>query len=129
MNKKDFLAMLGKELNGKSIEQKLKILNSINTKINKWIKEYSEKITKNYTFCPKCQKYYLTTKFREITLREVREGVCVYRDSWDGSCDEYADIIYKVTYSVCPHCNYKSEIHKDYIKEKRRYGRDGKEIS
>ena len=64
--------------------------------------EIYAKIDRKYHYCPKCQRYYLKSHWRNETGEETRYGEIVYIDAGYGDDDEVADITYHVKYKVCP---------------------------
>ena len=77
-------------------------------------------------YCPHC-KQIVSYDFKDISdvCVEIEYNKCVYVDSAYGEDDKFADIEYAVYYKKCPHCSNKYVVQKDYLKERKRYGRRG----
>ena len=99
------------------------MLTKFQTNCNMWIKEYLQKLTEKYTCCSNCQKYSLTKSFKKTLKEEVRKGVLLHSDAGYGDDDQFGDVNYIVTYSVCPICKHEKEGDKLLTKVLKKYGR------
>ena len=81
-------------LNAKNIEEKL-------NEVKKAIEIAEEIQNGKFTYCKKCDDYYLSKSF--ITEQEIiEENVCVYSDPINSSGDEYKRQKVRYTYKICP---------------------------
>ncbi len=112
MNREKFVNHLNRILEGKTLEEKEKILNRISDLleevIDTWIPEYEELLTEGYSVCPNCGQYLLTDNFETTYETETRIEP-TYIDSGYGDDDRHGKVEYSVIYSKCPVCDYKEE--------------------
>ena len=80
-----------------SKDDKLKALDSLTDDINMARGILSGK----YTYCPKCDDYYLTKSY--LTEHETQPTrICVYEDPINSGGNDYVDGEAYITYMVCP---------------------------
>lgn len=100
----------------------LKVETDLTKEVQARLKAFSSK----YKYCSACKKYYLKKNEKRDQTVELVHGVCVYRDCGYGDDDEYADVTYAVTYSVCPLCHKHNEkLFKHTLGESNRRSRYG----
>ncbi|MBR5227468.1 MAG: hypothetical protein IKV94_02405 [Clostridia bacterium] len=131
MNKKEFTTYINKQLEGKTLDQQLKILQKIQgdyipTLIQKRMKKlglWVEPEKKDqYMLCNKCRKYHLIKKCKVEIEHEVRTEY-TYIDAGYGDDDMLGEVEYLVRYITCPACGNKQEKSKMYLKKRREWNR------
>ena len=131
MNKKEFTKYIGEQLNGKSLEEQVKILSKIQSdylpelihsrqkKLGLWVPAAEKS---NYTFCEKCNRYSLTKNCKENFVKEIRTET-TYIDCGYGDDDMMGDVEYMVSYVTCPRCGFVQEKQKIYMRTLREWNR------
>lgn len=104
MKKTDFTGMLHDGMQSMTLEKQLELLDKISSK---WIPELRAKLIRNKKKCGKCGKYSPSKDFKGFSRREIVKDQIIYCDAGYGEDDEYGDVEYVVTYSVCPLCGNK----------------------
>ena len=121
MNKKQFIYYFNQVTLDESLESQIKILEKIR---DVWIPEIIKRKEQNYTYCQNCRKYIRTKSFNVIHKKEWITDVCVSRDAGYGDGDIYADVLYDITYSVCPNCGFEKILSKTGIETKNEHERN-----
>lgn len=131
MNKKEFTSYIEDVLEGKTLEQQIKVLqkmqleylpsliHSRQKKLGVWVPDEQKG---NYMFCEKCNKYSLISKCNTEMIKEIRTET-TYVDAGYGDCDMEGDVEYFVTYITCPRCAHKQEKTKLYMRTVREWNR------
>lgn len=118
MNKTEYNKNIKQQTKNLPIEEQLKIIKKEQSNIEnrqKWLKEIRMQILKNYTYCNKCEKYSKTKDFEMLSIKEIRQET-TYTDCGYGDSDTWGNVEYVVDYQICPLCNHKKQIKKQYVR-------------
>ena len=131
INKTEYYKSIKQQIKGLPIEEQLNIIEKgqINIEnMQKWLKEIQTQLLKNYTYCNECGKYSKTKDFKILSIKEINQET-IYTDCGYGDDDTWGNVEYIIEYQICPLCNHKNQIKKQYLRVLDEFDRWGNKVN